>query len=98
VTAVNKNLNITIGTWPRNVMTAFLNRKTTEGEKVHKQVTTDVRRNILLNQKKTAEKSNKTRVRAENININDLVWLTTKNSPTTDHISFRHDISVHSKY
>jgi hypothetical protein len=48
-------------------MTAYLNRKTTEGEKVYKQVTTDVRRNILINQKKASEKTNKTSVSAENI-------------------------------
>jgi hypothetical protein len=45
-------------------------------------VTTNVRRNILINQKNTAEKTNKTRVSAENIKMNDLVWLTTKNSQT----------------
>jgi hypothetical protein len=56
VTAVNNNVNVTIGTLPRNVMTAFFNRKNTEGEKVYKQITTDVRRNILINQKKKLPK------------------------------------------
>jgi hypothetical protein len=98
VAAVNNNLNVTIGTSPRTMMTAYLNRKTTEREKVYKQVTTDVRRNILINQKKTAEKTNKTRVSAENIKINDPVWLTTNNSQLMGHISFRHDTLVHSKY